>query len=170
MATSFEGKTIVITGASEGIGRALALALAGQRARLALAARNADRLAELARQIEAEDHRHRDRCRDRKARDPTNPGGHACLLLGAFFEAFSCVDATPDTIDDVARRRAASVATILEHTAHEVVALPGLVQRFVRRGLVQNPSQLELVRLTVHGRRKRLSQFFRHLLNPLLSS
>ncbi len=48
MATSFEGKTIIITGASEGIGRALALALAGQRARLALAARSADRLDELA--------------------------------------------------------------------------------------------------------------------------
>jgi NAD(P)-dependent dehydrogenase (short-subunit alcohol dehydrogenase family) len=53
MATPFEGKTLIITGASEGIGRALALALAGQRARLALAARGADRLAELAEACEA---------------------------------------------------------------------------------------------------------------------
>ncbi len=39
MSAAFEGKSIIITGASEGIGRALALALAGQGARLALAAR-----------------------------------------------------------------------------------------------------------------------------------
>ena len=45
---SFEGKAIVLTGASEGIGRALALALASARARLVLAARNAERLASLA--------------------------------------------------------------------------------------------------------------------------
>ena len=45
---SFEGKVIVLTGASEGIGRALALALASARARLVLAARNAERLASLA--------------------------------------------------------------------------------------------------------------------------
>ena len=44
---SFEGKVIVLTGASEGIGRALALALASARARLVLAARNAERLASL---------------------------------------------------------------------------------------------------------------------------
>jgi short-subunit dehydrogenase len=47
MAT-FTGKVIVITGASEGIGRALALELAGQRPRLVLAARNLARLEELA--------------------------------------------------------------------------------------------------------------------------
>ena len=40
----FAGKVIVLTGASEGIGRALALAMAGQRPKLVLAARNRDRL------------------------------------------------------------------------------------------------------------------------------
>jgi NAD(P)-dependent dehydrogenase (short-subunit alcohol dehydrogenase family) len=43
-----EGRRIILTGASEGIGRALALALAGRGARLALAARDRDRLESLA--------------------------------------------------------------------------------------------------------------------------
>lgn len=50
---TFEGKVIVLTGASEGIGRALALALAPARARLVLAARNGERLAELAQECRA---------------------------------------------------------------------------------------------------------------------
>ena len=37
---TYTGKTIVLTGASQGIGRALALALAEQRPRLVLAARD----------------------------------------------------------------------------------------------------------------------------------
>jgi len=44
----FAGKTVLITGASEGIGRALALALAAPGVRLALNARNAARLAQAA--------------------------------------------------------------------------------------------------------------------------
>lgn len=43
-----DNKTIVITGASEGIGRALALELSGRPVRLVLAARNGERLAALA--------------------------------------------------------------------------------------------------------------------------
>lgn len=44
----FTDKVVIITGASEGIGRALALELAPSRPKLVLAARNADRLKELA--------------------------------------------------------------------------------------------------------------------------
>jgi short-subunit dehydrogenase len=50
---AFTGKTVLITGASEGIGRALALALAVEKPRLALAARNTARLAEAARDCAA---------------------------------------------------------------------------------------------------------------------
>jgi len=50
---TFEGKVIVLTGASEGIGRALALALAPARARLVLAARNRERLDELSQECGA---------------------------------------------------------------------------------------------------------------------
>jgi short-subunit dehydrogenase len=45
---AFTGRSIIITGASEGIGRALARALAPQRPRLALAARNRGRLDSIA--------------------------------------------------------------------------------------------------------------------------
>jgi NAD(P)-dependent dehydrogenase (short-subunit alcohol dehydrogenase family) len=44
----FSDNVVVVTGASEGIGRALCLALASQRPRLVLAARSAERLASLA--------------------------------------------------------------------------------------------------------------------------
>lgn len=47
--STFSGKTVLITGASEGIGRALAVALAAERPRLVLAARNAKRLEDAAR-------------------------------------------------------------------------------------------------------------------------
>ena len=44
---AFTGKTIIVTGASEGIGRALCQALAPQKPSLVLAARNEERLEEL---------------------------------------------------------------------------------------------------------------------------
>lgn len=51
--TSFEGKVAVVTGAGSGIGRALALDLAGRGARLALSDIDADGLAETVRQATA---------------------------------------------------------------------------------------------------------------------
>lgn len=51
--SAFTNKVIVITGASEGIGRALALELAPQRPRLVLAARNAERIETCAEQCRA---------------------------------------------------------------------------------------------------------------------
>src|SRR5260370_8202011 len=48
------GETALVTGASSGIGRATAVALAGAGARVAVVARRAERLKELAGQIEAE--------------------------------------------------------------------------------------------------------------------
>ena len=47
-AAPYAGKSIVLTGASSGIGRALALTLAAQRPRLALAARDTEMLADVA--------------------------------------------------------------------------------------------------------------------------
>ena len=52
--TRLAGRRIILTGASEGIGRALALALVAQGARVALAARDATRLEELARECRAQ--------------------------------------------------------------------------------------------------------------------
>lgn len=51
--SEFSGNVIVVTGASEGIGRALCLALAPQGPKLVLAARNADRLESLATECRA---------------------------------------------------------------------------------------------------------------------
>jgi short-subunit dehydrogenase len=47
----YRGKTGVITGASSGIGRALALALAGEGMNLVLAATNRERLERVAREV-----------------------------------------------------------------------------------------------------------------------
>src|SRR6185312_839078 len=50
---SFEGRTALVTGASQGIGRACAVTLARAGARVALAARNEGKLAEVAEEIRA---------------------------------------------------------------------------------------------------------------------
>lgn len=49
----FQDKVIVVTGASEGIGRALCLALAPQKPKLAVAARNENRLNQLQKEVES---------------------------------------------------------------------------------------------------------------------
>ena len=53
MKTRMNGKTVLITGASSGIGRAAALAFARQGASLALVARNAERLQAVAEEVRA---------------------------------------------------------------------------------------------------------------------
>lgn len=50
--SELSGKVIIVTGASEGIGRALCVALAPQKPKLVLAARNVERLEELEREVE----------------------------------------------------------------------------------------------------------------------
>ncbi|HEU5412021.1 MAG TPA: SDR family NAD(P)-dependent oxidoreductase, partial [Candidatus Acidoferrales bacterium] len=50
---SLTGKVALVTGASQGIGRAIAVALAAAGARVALAARNEQKLAEVAGQIQS---------------------------------------------------------------------------------------------------------------------
>jgi 3-oxoacyl-[acyl-carrier protein] reductase len=60
------GKTALVTGASAGIGRGIALALGAERVWLAITARRTDRLEELAREIVAR-------------------GGHAPVVIGADF-------------------------------------------------------------------------------------
>ena len=50
----FQNKVIIVTGASEGIGRALCLALAPQKPKLVLAARNKNRLKQLREEVESE--------------------------------------------------------------------------------------------------------------------
>ena len=81
-----DGKTALVTGASQGIGRAVAERLAGQGARVVLAARSLDKLEALAEEI---------RARGGEAQplhlDVSNPGGVAAELA-ELPEPFSAVD------------------------------------------------------------------------------
>ena len=53
---SLSGKTILVTGASAGIGRGIAIACAGMGALVVLTARNAERLQETLSMLEGEGH------------------------------------------------------------------------------------------------------------------
>ncbi|HEU4951355.1 MAG TPA: SDR family oxidoreductase [Holophagaceae bacterium] len=83
----FRGRSVLITGASEGIGRALALALAARGARLTLVAREGARLASLAEAVRAKGGEalvH--------AADVTAPGS-AEAMVAAAVEAYGGLDA-----------------------------------------------------------------------------
>lgn len=80
----FTGNVIVITGASEGIGRALAHALAAQQPKLVLAARNAGRLASLA-----------EECR--------GSGAEVLVVPGDLTEPAQCAGLVEATIDRFGR-------------------------------------------------------------------
>jgi NAD(P)-dependent dehydrogenase (short-subunit alcohol dehydrogenase family) len=102
---AFAGKTVLITGASEGIGRALALRLAGQRAHLALNARNEARLAATARECVARgalalalpgDVSRREECAQLVARAVERFGGLDVLVNNAGITMWSRFDAVQD--------------------------------------------------------------------------
>jgi NAD(P)-dependent dehydrogenase (short-subunit alcohol dehydrogenase family) len=84
--TTLSGKVVILTGATEGIGRALALRLAGQRASLVLAARNRGRLEDLARQCRA--------LGTEALAVPTDVGEEArcAALVDASLERFGAID------------------------------------------------------------------------------
>lgn len=83
---NFSGKRIVITGASSGIGRELALVLAGDGAHLTLAARDGGALAEVVRECEA--------AGGRAVAVPTDVSDQpSCIaLIDAAVEAFGGID------------------------------------------------------------------------------
>lgn len=105
MSSSFTDLAVLLTGASSGIGRELALALAAERARLALVARDANRLDEVAtlcRQRGAEavtvsaDLSGQDGCRDALARTLEAFGRLDVLLLDAGQDMWARLDEVTD--------------------------------------------------------------------------
>jgi 3-oxoacyl-[acyl-carrier protein] reductase len=86
------GRTALVTGASSGIGRGIALALGAERVRLAITARRRDRLEEVAREIVAR-------------------GGHAPVVVEADFMR----DDAPQTIADAALAGLGSVDILVNN-------------------------------------------------------
>lgn len=84
MAERLDGTVALVTGASSGIGAATALALAGDGATVALAARRVDRLEELAKQIE-------------------NDGGRALVLEADVTSEEAARSAVSRTVDELGR-------------------------------------------------------------------
>jgi len=102
---TFTGKTVLITGASEAIGQALALALAGERAQLALNARSEDRLTAAVRECAARgaealalpaDVSRPEDCAALVARAVTHFGGIDVLINNAGVTMWSRFDALGD--------------------------------------------------------------------------
>ena len=82
MANSLHGKVALITGASQGIGRACALKLAGCGATLALVARNQKKLEEVAQEIGPHAHVFAaDMADESQIKSACNGRGLPCLLL-----------------------------------------------------------------------------------------
>ena len=101
----FAGKVVLITGASEGIGRALALTLAAERPRLALNARDAARLEQAAGECRARgaevlavpaDVSRREECTELVARTVARFGGLDVLVNNAGITMWSRFDAVRD--------------------------------------------------------------------------
>ncbi|PLK27843.1 SDR family oxidoreductase [Novosphingobium sp. TH158] len=84
MAGTLQGKVALVTGASSGIGAAIAVALAEAGATVALSARRADRLAEVAAKIEAK-------------------GGKAIALVGDMSVEADAIKAVEDTVAQLGR-------------------------------------------------------------------
>ena len=82
---SLEGKTILVTGASSGIGRQCAIDCARMGARVALIARNEERLAETLSMMEGEGHAY-------YPLDLTSEGGGKLLVVNKICERFGKVD------------------------------------------------------------------------------
>ncbi|MBI3769251.1 MAG: SDR family oxidoreductase [Deltaproteobacteria bacterium] len=138
-------RTIIVTGASDGIGRALALALARRGAKLALAARNATNLAEVAARC--------NRAGGQAVAIPTDVSQpEACrALVERTVEHFGSIDVLVNNAGISARARVDQITdlSVFEHIMRTNYlsavyctryALPALV---ARRGLVVAVSSLQ---------------------------
>ena len=88
---SLEGKTILITGASAGIGRAIAISCAGMGAKVCITARNQDRLNETLQQL-VRDYQRMEAAGMEKELEKTDWKIKNSWLLGTFcfyFDVFS---------------------------------------------------------------------------------
>jgi short-subunit dehydrogenase len=146
--TTLEGARVLVTGASSGIGAALAPMLAGRGATVGLVARRADRLADVL-----------DLCQKRSPRadpghrlwaaDLSNPSAAADLALEAW-DAFGGLDALVNNAGRPMRRAvqrldATTVEDIMRTNFHSPVAmslavLPRMLER--DRGVIVNVSSL----------------------------
>ncbi|HEY5559847.1 MAG TPA: SDR family oxidoreductase [Steroidobacteraceae bacterium] len=135
---SFEGKVVVVTGASEGIGRALALELARARTRLVLSARNAQRLASLADECRAlggsalvvpADASRREDCEALAAAALAHFGAIDMLVLNAGSTMWSRLDALEDVdlLERLMRTNYLGAAWLTRHALPALAASRGRI-------------------------------------------